>query len=209
MLPKEFNVSSIFRMDLTVISLQLTKFNFMKKNILFLLIVLIGMEAQAQFGVRAGLNGSNLNGFDFGNRIGFHLGGYYHYTFSDQLAFEIGGYYNQKGFNDQNNSGVSESFNYLSAPLIARYKFKEKFNVFLGPQAGILASRKRTNPDGSLSQTTAIIRGYDLSALVGVGMQLPQGFNIQLAYDYGLISTNYFDFNVKNRALQLAIGKSF
>lgn len=181
----------------------------MKRMFILLILFVFSMQTQAQFGVRTGVNVSNINQFAFANRTGIHLGAYYAYDWKENIVLELGAYYNQKGYNDQKSTGISENFNYLSAPLIARYKFVDKFNIFVGPQVGILASRKRTNPDGSLSQTTAIIRGYDLSALVGVGLQLPQGFNLQLAYDYGLISINYFDFNVKNRALQLSLGKSF
>lgn len=180
----------------------------MKKNILFLLLILVGFEAQAQFGVRAGVNGSNLNGFSFSNRIGFHLGGFYQVDYSDKFTFEIGGYYNQRGFNDQNNTGVSESFNYMSVPVLARYKVSKNINFFAGPQGSILASRKR-DEKGTISKTTAVIRGYDFSALAGIAFDLPKGYDIQLAYDYGLISINYFDFNVKNRALQLSVGKKF
>ncbi|UJP65183.1 porin family protein [Mongoliitalea daihaiensis] len=181
----------------------------MKKLLLLLILSSVGMQANAQFGVRAGANVSNINQFAFANRAGIHLGAYYAYEWKENIVLEAGAYYSQKGYNDQKSSGISENFNYLSVPVIARYKFLDQFNAFLGPQASILAGRKRTNPDGTISQTTAILRGYDLSALVGVGMDLPQGFNVQIAYDYGLISLNYFDFNVKNRTLQLSVGKSF
>lgn len=180
----------------------------MKKLLLLLILSAVGMQANAQFGVRAGANVSNINQFAFANRTGIHLGAYYAYEWKENIVLEAGAYYSQKGYNDQKSSGISENFNYFSVPVIARYKFLDQFNAFLGPQASILASRKRDD-NGTISQTTAILRGYDLSALIGVGMDLPQGFNVQIAYDYGLISLNYFDFNVKNRTLQLSVGKSF
>ncbi|GHB35125.1 porin family protein [Mongoliitalea lutea] len=180
----------------------------MKKLLLLLILSTVGMQANAQFGVRAGANVSNINQFAFANRVGIHLGGYYTYDWKEDVILEAGIYFNQKGYNDQKNTNVSDFFNYISIPVLARYKFLDQFNVFAGPQAHILSSRKR-NENGTISKTTMILRGYDLSALAGVGMDLPQGINVQIAYDYGLISINYFDFIVKNRSLQLSVGKRF
>lgn len=178
------------------------------KKILFLILTLgfIG-AAQAQFGLRAGLNSSNFSDTNYDAKIGFHAGGYYKFDLGI-LAVEPGIQYSQRGYEGTaSGSGgeVSEKLNYIDVPVLVRFDFLPIVNVFAGPQGSILASRKYTL-DGDTNTGTETIRGYDVGGVVGVGVNLPLGFNVQASYDFGLTSLNYFDTDVKNRLLKLSIG---
>lgn len=175
--------------------------------IALMLFMMASTELFAQFGVRAGANIANFQGFDYQSRIGMHLGAYYDYQFNSEISVEPGIFFSQKGFKS-NSSDKIENVNYMDIPVLVRYKIKEKFNVFAGPQGSILLSRSYTEGNFT-SKNSNILRGYDLAAVIGAGVKLPNDFNFQLSYDLGLLSLNYFDQNVKNRVFRISVGKSF
>ncbi len=186
------------------------------KNLLFSLVFLLTLsvfqQAHAQFGLRTGISVSNFDGFDFESRVGFHGGLYYGLPLRDKVTLEPAILYSQKGYKSSATStagAFTENINYVDIPVLVRYAIIEKLNVFAGPQASLLASRKRENSDGTVSRTTDVVRGYDLAGIIGVAVSLPKGVNFQTSYDFGLTSLNYFNFNVKNRVLKFAVGKNF
>ncbi|WP_373400048.1 porin family protein [Algoriphagus halophilus] len=178
------------------------------KKVLFLILTLgfIG-AAQAQFGLRAGLSSANFSNTNYDAKLGFHAGGYYKFDLGI-FAVEPGIQYSQRGYEGvESSSGdeINEKLNYIDVPVLVRFDFLPIVNVFAGPQASILASRKYSL-GGNTSTSTDVIRGYDVGGVVGVGVNLPLGFNVQASYDFGLTSLNYFDTNVKNRLLKLSLG---
>ncbi|RZS98404.1 porin family protein [Cecembia calidifontis] len=180
------------------------------KKIIFISLMLIitaSSEVFAQFGVRAGANISNFQGFDFQSRIGMHLGAYYGYEFNSDFSIEPGIFYSQKGFKS-NSLEIKENVNYLDIPVLVKYHFEDVFNVFAGPQGSLTLSRNYKEGDFN-SKNTGVLRGYDLAAVIGAGVKLPYDLNVQLSYDLGLLSLNYFDQNVKNRVFKISVGKSF
>lgn len=175
--------------------------------LLVFLMTLMSSGAMAQFGARAGLNMANFDGFSFNSRIGFHLGAYYEYEITPEFSVEPGVFYSQKGYKSSTGD-IKENLNYIDIPVLVRYHITEMFNVFAGPQASLLISRRYDN-NGNISQTMEILRGYDFAGVLGAAVELPYDLNAQLSYDLGLVSLNYFDVNVKNRVFKLSVGKRF
>ena len=182
----------------------------------FLVIVLLTslfafQEAKAQFGIRAGVSFSNFDGFDFESRTGMHAGFYYGIPVLDKIVIEPAFLYSQKGYKASataSQEAITENINYFDVPVLIRYKVLDGLNIFAGPQASVVATRKREE-GGDVQTSTEIIRGYDLGALVGVGLNLPLGLNAQVSYDLGMTNLNYFNFDVKNRVFKFSVGKSF
>lgn len=181
----------------------------MKKIILIplLLIMMASTEAFAQIGVRAGANVANFDGYDFDSRIGLHLGAYYQWDFNDLFSVEPGLFFSQKGYKSSSDN-IKENLNYIDIPVLVRYWATRDLNIFAGPQGSVLVNRKYDN-NGTVSQTTEIIRGYDVAAVFGVGYEIFEDWNVQASYDLGLTSLNYFDVNVKNRVFKVSVGKRF
>ncbi|EKB49017.1 porin family protein [Cecembia lonarensis] len=182
----------------------------MKKPFLLLLGILLVFSATssyAQFGARGGLNVANFDGFSFNSRVGFHLGAFYEYKLQDELTIEPGLYFSQKGYKSSSGD-IKENLNYIDIPILVRYHIGDMFNVFAGPQGSLLVSRKYTL-NGNVSQTMEVLRGYDIAGVFGVGVDLPFDLNVQVSYDLGLISLNYFDVNVKNRVFKLSVARRF
>lgn len=78
----------------------------MKKNTILVLIgICFTFSANAQFGIRAGLNSSKISIniedelFDIEQKIGFHLGGIYDIPMSGKSDIRIGALFSTKGFN--------------------------------------------------------------------------------------------------------------
>lgn len=181
----------------------------MRKVLLVFFLLGIVATSHAQFGVRAGFNSANFSNTNFDARSGFHFGGFY--TFGEGLiSVEPGIQFSQKGFETTDDMGVSieEKLGYLDIPVLFRLNLIPVVNVFLGPQASLLASRFYQKGDET-SDNTDPIRGYDLGGVIGAQAKLPLGFNVQASYDFGLSSLNYFDSNVKNQVLKLSLGYTF
>jgi hypothetical protein len=175
--------------------------------LLGVLMIFFSTGANAQFGARGGLNVANFDGFSFNSRVGFHLGAFYEYELQPEWSIEPGIYFSQKGYRSSSGD-IRENLGYIDIPILVRYNFAEMFNVFAGPQASLLVSRKYDN-NGNISQTMEILRGYDLAGVLGAGVDLPYDINLQVSYDFGLVSLNYFDVNVKNRVFKFSVARRF
>ncbi len=179
----------------------------MKKFLFLILSIGLFSSAQAQFGLRAGLSSTNFSDTNFEEKAGFHAGVYYRKDLGF-LSLEPGVQYSQKGYKSSlvgSNAEVKERLDYIDVPILLRANFFPFLNVFAGPQASILASRKY-EIGSSIDTSTEPVRGYDIGGVVGVGANLPLNLNVQLSYDFGLTSLNYFNSDVKNRVLKLSLG---
>ena len=133
----------------------------MKKKLLFsfLLISSFAFSQEIRFGVKAGLNKSNLKGNypteinEKKSKIGFHLGGFAEYeinerlTLQPELLFSTQG--NTYGYKDYYGGGsyydgadYNFKLNYINLPIILRYGEIEKLSIDFGPQIGYVLSAK-------------------------------------------------------------------
>lgn len=183
----------------------------MKKLLILFFTIGIFGSAQAQlFGVRAGLSSANFSDTNYNAKVGAHVGFYYWYELGN-FAIEPGIQFSQKGYESNEKSTglvIDERLNYLDFPLLFRVDIIPVLNVFAGPQASFLLSRKYELA-GVTSTSTDVIRGYDFGGLVGMSAYLPGGVNLQLSYDFGLIGLNYFNTDVKNQVLKISAGFDF
>lgn len=182
----------------------------MKKFLLLIFSIGLISTAQAQFGIRAGLNSTTFSDTNFDSRLGFHVGGYYKLK-AGLVAIEPGIQFSQKGYkgtDGQSGDDVNERLNYIDIPVLVRVNIIPAVNIFAGPQGSLLISRNYELGNSS-STSTEVVKGYDIGAVLGVGVNLPLGFNVQGSYDLGISDLNYFNTDVKNRGFKLSIGKDF
>jgi hypothetical protein len=179
----------------------------MKKLFLFSVAFGLFFAANAQFGIRAGLSSGNFSDTNFNAKLGFHAGGYYRLG-TGFISVEPGVQYSIKGYEGNvktTGAVISEKLNYVDIPVLIRLNVYPFLNVFAGPQASLLLSRKY-ELDGNTDTSTEVISGYDLGGVVGLGVSLVSGINFQISYDLGLRSLNYYNTDVKNRVLKLSVG---
>jgi hypothetical protein len=187
--------------------INLKSFKSMKKLFLFLVTFGLIFAANAQFGIRAGLSSGNFSDTNFNAKVGYHVGGYYRLG-TGFISVEPGVQFSTKGYEGNvktTGAVISEKLNYIDIPVLIRLNVYEFLNVFAGPQASLLLSRKY-ELDGNTDTSTEAIRGYDLGGVVGLGVSIPSGVNFQISYDLGLTSLNYYNTDVKNRVLKLSVG---
>ncbi|MBN3584458.1 PorT family protein [Algoriphagus aestuarii] len=179
----------------------------MKKFLFLILSIGFISTAQAQFGLRAGLNSSNFSDTNFDTKMGFHAGAYYKLGVGI-LSIEPGVQFSQKGYEGTDGTTgdeINERLNYIDVPVLVRFNFLPAVNVFAGPQGSVLISRNY-DLGGTSSTSTEVVKGYDIGGVVGVGVNLPLGLNVQASYDIGFSNLNYFNTDVKNRVLKLSLG---
>ncbi|GGZ14214.1 hypothetical protein GCM10007049_02570 [Echinicola pacifica] len=167
-----------------------------------------GFYANAQTGIRAGWNYPELSGISSDGNSGFHAGIYHKINFLGLIALEPGIQYSQKGGKIDDGTTVgTERLNYIDVPILARFGFLPIINVFAGPQASVLVARsyKGTTDITSLDGLTK----FDIGGVVGVGINLPLGFNIQGSYDFGFVDLNYNEVDSKNSVFKVSLGKDF
>ncbi|MCQ2244254.1 MAG: PorT family protein [Bacteroidaceae bacterium] len=212
----------------------------MKKILLMIAVILmaISADAQVQFGVRGGLNVSKEsdqiitavieNGgteeINFSNdmkwRAGVNVGGFVNIPESDMFDLEIGLSYSMLGYNDKiieiDGRGEKKldhnvTSHYLTIPVAEKfYPTGKGFYLELGPQLGILLSKKATVGGGdSYTPFKDDNRTLDFGILGGVGYVFPNGMFLNGRYIHGLTETCKIFSGGKNRNLQLSLGYLF
>lgn len=170
-------------------------------------------SAQADFGLRAGINIANVNdrpdNFDPDSRTGLMVGGYLNFKVPmSPISIQPEAVYSQKGF--EIGDGTAE-VDYLEIPVLAKFSFAPgpvQPHVYLGPYAGFVlnseASGNNISVDIDNTQT-------DFGGIVGAGTNLNAGvtkLNVSIRYGFGL--TNMFEnSDVKNGVFSIVGGISF
>ncbi|MCQ2254307.1 MAG: PorT family protein [Bacteroidaceae bacterium] len=203
------------------------------------ILMAISADAQVQFGVRGGLNVSKEsdqiittivgNGvateeINFSNdmkwRAGVNVGGFVNIPENDKFDLEIGLSYSMQGYDDKiiEIDGRGEktldhkvTSHYLTIPIAEKfYPTGKGFYMELGPQLGILLSKKATVGGGdSYTPFKDDNRTLDFGILGGVGYVFPSGMFLNARYIHGLTETCKVLSGGKNRNLQLSLGYLF
>lgn len=184
---------------------------------IFLLLAFAGTfaaaKAQTAYGLKAGLNVTNVGGEDAnGNkaRAAFHGGAYADISVSDKFSFQPELVFSMQGANfDLPRSTMKRRLAYLNIPLMIKYHVTNPFYIEAGPQFGFLLSAK----DKVGSSTNNIKKGmknFDFGIGLGAGYKFPRSpFGVDARYNIGvsrIYERNFGqDLNVFNRVLQLGV----
>ncbi|MBT8263657.1 MAG: PorT family protein [Bacteroidia bacterium] len=186
----------------------------MKKYILLVIAIgLFSFTAQAQgidFGVKAGVNFANItDASGLSNRTGFVAGFFVGGKLNDNIGIQADLLYSQQGaefeFGDFN-------LDYVNLPVLLKYYVSERFNIQGGPQFGIVV-----NDDVNATILGEIIddlgtSDFDISAVIGLGYDLPMGLRVSGRYNIGLSDVpddSRYSTSGKNSVVTLAVGYSF
>lgn len=187
----------------------------MKKIILsigILLFVSVSSFVHAQgigVGIKAGANFANqsisLLSTDFSTEgiTGFHGGVYVVINFSDKWGIQPEAFYSMVGSKIPDVDGLNK-FNYLSIPILLRYKPISFLSIEAGPQFSSLLSVKDIDGDSIEDQ----FKGSDFGLAVGATVHLPLGLNAGMRYVWGFtnVSDVQVDSEVTNTVFQIYAG---
>tara|TARA_R110002012_G_scaffold81945_1_gene207288 strand:+ start:8111 stop:8641 length:531 start_codon:yes stop_codon:yes gene_type:complete len=173
----------------------------MKKQVLFLAFVIIATISYAQnamYGVRAGLNVSNLDfepdaTFDNQHRNGFAIGFFGEYKLSSSISLAPEIQFSAEGAKDR-----ELRVDYIQAPILLKFKLGDRFSLGAGPLVGVKIHEYED--------------GYSNFSFSGVGaleFMITDEIFIDARYHYGV--TNILDDNpagleAKNTNIQIGIG---
>ncbi|KFF05039.1 porin family protein [Flavobacterium reichenbachii] len=194
----------------------------MRKIILSALAVMAFGLTNAQstkFGVKGGLNLSNIVGGDVENTnslVGFHVGGFAEIKIADKFAIQPELLYSAQGTKIDGGPVFGDfdvKLDYLNIPVLAKYYIVEKFSVEAGPQLGILLSAKSDGDDVKDS-----FKSVDFGFNIGAGFHFTENLSINLRYTIGLSplaedadiddEEEYYD-SAKNSNLALSLAYKF
>jgi len=128
-------------------------------------------------------------------RTGLLVGAFVTLKFSDKLALQGDVLFSQQGA--EVNLGDID-LDYINMPIVLKYYIVKRLNIQAGPQFGFLTKDHLSS------------ESYDVSGVVGVGVDLPLGFRVDGRYNFGL--TKIFpttESSVKNSVVSIAVGFSF
>ena len=177
----------------------------MKKTLLFTVMLLLPLLINAQgigIGIKAGANFANPNVKDISVKTAtsFLVGGYLNLNLTDKFGITPEVLYSAYG-SEWDNAKVD--LDYISIPVMLRYKPIQLLSIEAGPQFGFLTKAHVENVGDVKDQ----LKNNDFGLAVGAGIHLPLGFNVGARYVWGF--TNIMDvgtMEAKNRTLQLYVG---
>lgn len=163
----------------------------MKKTVLFILLSMFTsylLQAQASFGVKAGVNLGSLTGeFPYGQktRVSFNAGFVSEFPLSDSFSIQPELFYSDKGTQviQRDASTVEFQLSYVELPVLAKIYFAEGYSSFeIGPQFGYKLTEKveGETPDADFA------RDFDTSIVAGLSYKFDNGFFVTGRYIYGI-----------------------
>jgi len=203
-----------------------------KKTLLILSLALSCYSLRAQFGpkiefgLKAGLNGSNLT--DMGSSVyGYEAigsvngGALLNIKFSDRrsgfaLQPEVvfsgqGGVYSSNNYDGYYHNYVTH-LTYLNIPVLLQYQFRNGFRLETGPQFGALLNARETGygDGGGGINVKSDYKSSDFSWTFGGGFISHSGFGVDARFNLGLSDINNDtgagnDENINNDVFQIGI----
>jgi len=170
----------------------------MKKLILLVFTVLITTTTFAQgidVGIKAGATFATITDIpDTSTKTGFLAGAFVTLKFSDKIAIQGDALFSQQGTEFD---GGEFDLDYINFPIVFKYYIVKRLNIHAGPQFGVVVN------DNDLGYES-----YDLSGVIGVGLDLILGLRVDARYNAGI--TDILDFaKGKNSVFSIAVGFSF
>ena len=208
------------------------KKNKMRKIFLGLGIVISGFAFSQQFGLKAGLNVSDINngasGTDMKAKTGLYVGVTSTIPVSEEFSIQPELIYNQLGAKTNlydfggiiGNVSTTTKLDYISLPVMLQYNFPSNFYVELGPEFSYMVSAKQGLSTSIISPSTDINMDYlnrlNVGAGFGAGYNLNKNIGINARYTLGLTGlgkdgnvTDYFLDSAKNNNLQVGVNFKF
>ena len=181
----------------------------MKKLIVIVFAIFLTSNAFSQgidFGIKAGVNFATLtDASNLSNKTGFVGGVFAGIKFSDKVAIQGDLLYSQQGAKGENGYDDLE-LDYLNFPIVFKYYIVKRLNIQAGPQFGSVVNDNYNSG----------FESFDVSGVVGIGLDLPLGLRVTGRYGFGLNDIAFVNYygegittNAKNSVFSLTAGFSF
>jgi hypothetical protein len=185
-----------------------------------LLVFSISAHAQVAFGLKGGLNLTNLKVSDpeasYDSRSGYHAGIFLRSKFS-KVAIQPEILFSTQSTDVSSTllGDYKDRFTYLSVPVMLKFYIVDGLNIHAGPQFGFLVDGERTGDSRLLGSSSEDIKDYykssDVSVALGGGYDLPFGLSVDVRYNIGVQDINDVadGEEAKSRVFMVSIGYNF
>jgi hypothetical protein len=148
---------------------------------------IFGVNAQIQFGVKAGANFANLTGGDGKTLVNFNAGALVKIPLADALSFQPEVVYSAQGAKATiSGTDYKQTLNYINVPILVKYTLPVGVFFETGPQIGLLISAKASAGGDSESNKDAF-KSSDFAWAIGAGYQIPDvNFGVDVRYNLGI-----------------------
>ncbi|WP_047545990.1 porin family protein [Psychroserpens sp. Hel_I_66] len=167
-------------------------------TVLFISVTTLSFSQEVSYGVRCGLNISNLDfepdaTFDNQHRNGFAFGGFVDYGISDNFSIQLEIQYSAEG-------GKSDELraDYIQMPIMARIGLGDKFTIGVGPMASLKTWEDR---DGFAT--------FTFSGVGGIEYMITDELFVDARVHYGLsniLDEDLTDLEAQNTTFQFGFG---
>jgi len=155
---------------------------------------------QVQVGFAAGLNSSNIvdanNAYrSTGTIAGFNAGLTFNVPIVYNFSFAPEVRYSQKGYFAETTDGnLTQHFNFIDVPLLARFKLGPGFSFYVGPQVSFLVSSNQVFDNGFVitNENNYNYAGNNtfIDGVLGVSFDITRYFDLHARYAIDLNSTS-------------------
>ncbi|MDH5033340.1 porin family protein [Chryseobacterium cucumeris] len=169
-----------------------------------------------KFGLKAGLNVSNLSNMDMNSKAGFYGGVFVNIPVAKDFSVQPEVLYNAVGAKEKGGSNAKLNLEYLSVPVMFQYKALPNLYVEAGPQFSFLidARLKKSASTGALKNAT---QSFDFGIGLGAGYNLTKNIGVNIRYTAGLsdiVKTKYQygydrEGSVRNGVFQVGVNYKF
>jgi hypothetical protein len=183
-------------------------------------------RATSGFGIRAGINGSNIVtdgdndfSFRFGPMAGVYarLGLFRNLTIQPELLYSLqGGEFEVEDPANNQQTVIRDRLHYLNLPVLAQFWLTNGLNIHAGPYVGLLLD---VASDGR-NTVSANYQRFDYGGTVGIEYEFPFGLNFGGRYNLGFYDIAGENHNVNatgpviegrntNQFFQIYVGWTF
>jgi hypothetical protein len=183
--------------------------------ILIALFFINSSYAQVRFGLKAGGNLANIDGFDKTKmKLGLSAGPALQVKLANVFFLQTELLYSIKGTRSDSmqNSDAKLNLNYINLPILIGYRAAPNFSIKLGPEIGRLLSAK-SEANGTTKDLTDFYQSFDFGADLGLAYTFKK-VALDLRYNYGFkdllerangTGTTSGSDDVSNRVLQFSL----
>jgi hypothetical protein len=149
---------------------------------------IFGVNAQVQFGVKAGANFSTFTSADGAKtRVGFNAGALVKIPLVEALSLQPEVVYSQQGAKGtESGTDFTQTADYINIPVLAKYSLPVGVFFETGPQIGFLMSAK-VKAGGQSESDKDSFKSTDFSWAIGAGYVIPDvNLGVDVRYNLGL-----------------------
>lgn len=171
---------------------------------------------ELQFGLRGGLNLSNITGDDVDDadtRKGFYAGFLVEAPISERVSLQPEVFYAQQGIDlaeQENQEDSAFKVDYIQVPLLFKIYLIDGLNIHAGPQFGFKVNEEidLVGDDVGINFETDAIKDFDFQLTGGLEYKFGENFFIQGRYYRGF-SPVFEDMDIYNSVWSVGVGATF